>query len=620
MVGISGAFGPDAAACAVRTVPPTVDSETTHSYRDRGVAVEAAFHAGTATDQPAELADGTRLWLWGEVFSVTDGDGVRTSVDPNESARICAREYAAHDWAFLSRLDGEFAGCLYDPEAGRVSLFTDRLGARPLYYTTGADAFAFSTSVQTVPVPPGVDLAFDERYLAEYLHCRRTLGTKTPISGIDAVAPATVLTCDLDTGEIDRTRYWEPQYRPVDRPLSYFVDELADRFARAVADRTRDDRDHGLLLSGGSDSRAVLAASETAMTGFHLGDGWNREATIAKRVADTAGARFRLLNRGPNYHAALLERAGPIQEFVGPFHTGHALGFAEAIRDEVDTLCTGLYSDDLFGSWSVPQATLSLPGGVQFWLPSARLPDTTTEFVAGEVASGPIRRPDFLDSSPLSDLLSAEITSTDGRVEYHGVSYESVETLALSSTLYPITNGIGFDLFSALQIAPTRNPFLDRRLVDLHCSMPVRHRLRHDPLHRAIDRLDGSLAAIPHASTRLSLRCPKAAHAVGGRVLNQLDKLDRDAYRTAGPWQDKDEVLRGDDFVGEALAANADLLERLPGVDADAARETYRRHRDGETDAAEALYRLVSVLEMPLTQRVVASQSRGKRREPGPAD
>jgi len=468
MVGLSGVFGGDAHSVEVETVPETIaGGEVADTYREHGVVIRAAFHEGTATDQPAETDDGSLVWIWGEVYSVTDEGGKRRSVDPNESAQVCARQYSAHGLDFVSRLDGEFTGCVYEPAADTVSFFTDRLGARPLYYARGDDGLAFSTAVQTVPVLPGFEPAFDERFLAEYLYCRRTFGTKTPITGLEQLPPATILTCDIESGDTDRRRYWEPRYRPQDRPFSYFVRELTDRFERAVHDRTRDDRDHGLLLSGGSDSRAVLAAADEPLTAFHLGDGWNREARIAKRAADAADSRFELLNRGPNYHATLLERAGPIQEFVGPFHTGHALRFADEIDAEVDTLLTGLYSDDLFGAWSIPQATLQFPFDIQFWFPFERLPSTIDDFVCEQVTAGPTRRPDFLDAAPLEEILRENIRFENGEVEFHGVGYESVEQLGLNSTLYPITNGIGFDLFSAVQIAPTRNPFLDRRLVDL---------------------------------------------------------------------------------------------------------------------------------------------------------
>ncbi|WP_121820800.1 asparagine synthase-related protein [Halostella salina] len=606
MVGLSGVFGDAADSVEVETVPETVPGgETSDAYRGREIAVRSAFHEGTAVDQPAEAADGSLVWVWGEVYSVTDERGGRRSVDPAETARVCAGQYDEHGMEFVERLDGEFVGLRYDPDDGSVSFFIDRLGARPLYYARTDDGLAVSTSVQTVPDLPGFDPAFDERYLAEYLRCRRTFGTKTPVEGVEQLGPATVLTYDIGGGGVDRHRYWEPRYRPKDRSFSYFVRELADRFERAVADRTGDDRDHGLLLSGGSDSRAVLAAADEPPASFHLGDGWNREARVAKRAADAAGSRFELLERGLGYHETLLERAAPVQEFVGPFHTGHALGFAEGIADDVDTLLTGLYSDDLFGAWSVSQATVRLPFDVQVWLPRACLPSTPDDFVRDQVASGPTRDPDFLDSAPLGEILADNIRAAGSGVEFHGVGYESVEQLSLSSTLYPITNGIGFDLFSALQIVPTRNPFLDRRLVDLALSMPLKYRLRRDPLHRAIERLDGSLATIPHASTRVPLSSPKAAHVVGNRAVNLADKFGDASYRTQGPWQDKDEVVRGDDFVGRALERHEATGRRLPGVDWAAVRETYRRHRAGEIDAGEELYRLVTVLSMPLTRRVV---------------
>ncbi|WP_122089308.1 asparagine synthase-related protein [Halalkalicoccus subterraneus] len=610
MVGLSGVVGTDAAEHDPETIPPTVaGGETDTAYRDANIAVHAAFHAGTTVDQPVETAGGSLLWVWGEVYSVTDDRRGRRTVDPNRTADVCAAEYAEHGTDFVSRLDGEFVGCIYDPTADTATFFIDRLGARPLYFAVGDDRFAFSTNVQTVPEPPDVGFGFDDAFLSEYLYARRVFGTKTPVSGIEQLPPATVLTYDLGTGAIDHHQYWEPRYRPVSKPFDYFVREFADRFERAVADRTADEGDHGLLLSGGSDSRAVLAAADAPLTTFHLGDGPNREAKIARRSAATAGASFDRLDRGPDYHARLLERAAPIMEFIGPFHTGHALGFAERIAGEVDTLLTGLYSDDLFGAWSVPQQEIDLPFGVTLYPPFVDRPTSGEEFVAAQLEAGPTRQPPYLTGPPYGDVLRANLRTRDGRVDFHGVAYESITQLAMNSSLFPITNGIGFDLYSALQIAPTRNPFLDRRLVDLHLSMPLRYRLRHDLVYAGIRSLSPALARIPHSSTRLPLSYPKAAHVVGTRVSNQFDKLDRPrSYRTGGPWQDKNEVIRQHDLVGDALDANEDTLDSLSCIDPQAAREMYRSHRSREMNVAEELYRLVTVLEMPLTKRLVGRE------------
>ncbi len=602
MVGLSGVVG-EHADVAVETVPPTVDDERASTYRDRGIAVRSAFHEDAAVDQPVETPDGALVWTWGEVYSVTDGE--RRRVDPTESARVCAEQYAAHGTEFADRLDGEFVGLIYDPDEGTATFFVDRVGARPLYYARGDGTLAFSTNIQTVPAVPGQRLSFSAEYLAEYLYARRTQGTKTPVDGIEQISPATLLSYDPDRDRLDDRQYWTPQYDPVDEPLSYFVRELAERFEAAVADRMpRSDGDYGLLLSGGSDSRTVLAAADEPPDCYQMGDGWNREARYAREAAEAAGAPFELLERGVDYHETLLERAAPIQEFLGPFASGHMLGHAETLA-EYDALFTGLYADVLFGSWSVPQMEVSLPFDVTLWPPVPDVPSTADGHATRMAARGTVQDPPFLEAAPYEEILAANVAERGGYVEDHGVPYESAEALSLSTFLYPVTNGIGFDMFASAQIAPTRTPLLDRRLIDLHLSMPLKYRVRADPVQRALKRLDPSLADIRHASSGVSVGAHKATHLVGDRVMNQVDKLlDPDSFRMEGPLQDANAVIRESDFLGRALEHNEQRGRALPGVDWARVEETYRRHRAGEINAAEQLYRLVTVLESPITGRI----------------
>jgi asparagine synthase (glutamine-hydrolysing) len=605
MVGLSGVVGAQT-DIDVETVPPTVDDERASTYRDDGIVVRSAFHEGAATDQPAEATDGTQFWLWGEVFSVTDDRGGRRRVDPSESAQTCAEQYDEHGEAFVARLDGEFVGCYFGTDDGTVTFFIDRAGARPLYYSIGEERIAFSTSVQTVPSLPEVSLTFSDPYLAEYLYSRRTQGTKTPVAEIEQLAPATLSTFDPDAGALDQRQYWEPRYEPVDEPLSYFVYEFAKRFEQAVADRMpRADGDYGLLLSGGSDSRTVLAAADSPPDCYHMGDGWNREARYARQAAEAADADFQLLERGVDYHEALLERAAPIQEFLGPFQSGHMLGHAETLA-ETDALFTGLYCDVLFGSWSVPQVELSLPYGVKLWPPVPDVPSTTDGHVERMARDDPVKTPPFLRADDFDDILAANVHRENGRVVDHGVGYESAEALSLSTFYYPITNGIGFDLFAAAQITPTRTPLLDRRLIDLHLQMPLKYRLRHDPVHRALRALSPSLAAVPNASSAVPPTRHKAAHVVGDRLTNQLAKLGGSpSVQTSGPLQNKDEVIRESDFLGRALSRNEARGRALDCLDWAAVEDTYRRHRSGEVNAGEELYRLVTVLETPLAARIL---------------
>jgi asparagine synthase (glutamine-hydrolysing) len=281
---------------------------------------------------------------------------------------------------------------------------------------------------------------------------------------------------------------------------------------------------------------------------------------------------------------------------------GHAETFAET-----DALLTGLYSDVLFGSWSVPQRTLDLQPIVTMETPFARVPSTPAEYVAGE--SGFMKRdPAFLRAPPIEEIVAANIHERDpgGRVDYHGVEYESVETLALSQFLYPVTNGIGFDLFASAQVTPTRTPYLDRRLIDLHLQMPLRYRLRYDPVRRMLKSHHPSMAAVPHASTGVPVGYHKAAHFVGDYATDLYELLKRSSsLRTQGPLQNKNRVVRETDFVGRALDRTEERGRALSCLDWPAARESYRRHRAGETNSATALYRLVTALDTPLAGRLL---------------
>jgi asparagine synthase (glutamine-hydrolysing) len=93
---------------------------------------------------------------------------------------------------------------------------------------------------------------------------------------------------------------------------------------------------------------------------------------------------------------------------------------------------------------------------------------------------------------------------------------------------------------------------------------------------------------------------------VGDRLTNQLAKLGGSpSVQTSGPLQNKDEVIRESDFLGRALSRNEARGRALDCLDWAAVEDTYRRHRSGEVNAGEELYRLVTVLETPLAARIL---------------
>jgi len=122
------------------------------------------------------------------------------------------------------------------------------------------------------------------------------VGDETWLRGVELVPAATVITWDIASASIARKhRYWwwneiKPLTGKIDEDL--LTEELGRLFRGAVARRSSGSKTIGLTLSGGLDSRAILAAmpggrSLHAVTFGKKGCG---DILIASRAARVKGA------------------------------------------------------------------------------------------------------------------------------------------------------------------------------------------------------------------------------------------------------------------------------------------------------------------------------------------
>lgn len=614
MVGFCGRIGvSDAGIEPLAAALPGSDAERSVAYADDGLAVRVASHARFHEAQPATAADGSLLWVYGEPFGFDGADGYQPRTDRSTTdADYCADLYDEHGLDFVAGLNGEFAGLVFDRRGGEAHLFTDRLGTRPLFYGRTEGALLFSTRLQSIGLHPEVTPSFDRGYLAEFFGVQKAFGTATPLSGVRTVAPASILAVGLDGAVRASRTYWRPAYRPVDRSPAELAAAIASTVRQVFAERVRADREYGVMLSGGSDSRLLLGATSElgrTPTAFHMTNWLSREARTAERVAAVAGVDFRLLRRGPDYHERLLELVPPSSNFVGAFDESIASGFA-ADLDEVDVLVTGYLGDTMFGRYP-----LYLPLAARVLHPRfERRGGSASEYVERYLDryASPVERPGFLDAPAVADVMRRHITAEDGSVQHHGVTYPSLRELQLCE-YYPLTNQFAYANTDSLRrITGHWSPFFDHRLIDLSLSIPVRDRIRYDPINLAVTELAPSLAAIPHGSTGVRLdRSGRtgATYALRRAGASAKRRLTGDRppapYLDHGPWMDERELIRSRDFVGAALDRHEDRIAALPFLDVDGVRACHRDHLDG-ADNWRSLYTLVTLLETPVAERVAA--------------
>ena len=582
-------------------------------YCDPEVGVYATTHPGLGTAGPHQVREAL-VWFVGEAFGFDDravGGDLGHVPRPRDvdSARYCARLYADHGIAFADGLNANGFAVVYDREARSVHLVVDRLATLPVYHVRADDgSVVFSTDVQELPAHPGVETAFDADLTREFLAFGRTFGTTTPLSGVESLGPATVTTVDLATGRTETRRYWEPRHRPRDRPVEAVIDELAETLRMVLVERIERGREYGVLLSGGSASRLVLAALDADATAFHVADWMSREARTAERVALDGGHEFVLLRPDGSHGRGPFDGAGDLTGFDGATTHRPLAGLERDVVCGVDVLLSGAFADTLFGRGGLPTRTVDSDRFGTVTLPLERPIGSVGEY-ADWLAAG--ATDGSSEGRDVGRILASNLERTGERVVHHGVEYASFADLRVSGGWWPLSNGtdVGSHL-SLTRTLPYRTPFLDARMVDLALTIPIRYRLRGDLVARAVERISPTLAGIPDAESGEPLTRPFPVSAAAGTIRGVWRRYVSDERpprsRTSDdPWADTPTIGE----VGTArrtLDARGHLVREVPGLDPETLRRWEREHREG-TDRTAALTTALTLLSMPVVETVAAS-------------
>jgi len=606
MPGICGVVGKEQPQ-SLSTDVLSFDRTYEESYSDDLLSISSITH--NSINQPVESDNGSFVWIWGDVYSHKSESGEyvpkRESHPDTTQPEYCADLLDEFGLSFVERLNNEFAIVIYDNEEGVVHLAVDRLGSRPFYMYENGDAVLFSTSLQSLSLHSKLNCDLDTENLQSYFGLKYVPGINTPIERVTQAPPATIYSFDLNGNRSKVQSYWAPEYNPVHKPKSYFVNKMNEYLSVALDERFSDKDDIGLMLSGGSDSRLLAGLSNNATKCYFLNEWENSEYKTASKVAAITGNEFEFLQRPEDYHLNVLEQNAPLHDFVSEFHQAHAGGFRDVLSNEVDVLLHGMYGDTFFKGHFLPQKSITTPVG-QLALPFFDDVNTVPQY---------LETIDHLDTSYLNtdadlvDILREQIVRKRDSIEYAGVEYKDLETLVFADNWYPLTNQPDYLFHSNLaQINNVHTPFIDNRLIDLHLSIPLKYQLRGRLVSEGVTNISTRLAKLPHPGTGARLDDSFTVNYLkkNAKALREKyrDQTYPKPYYTDSAWCNTPELIRYTKFVGDKIKEHENKLESLQLIDKKSVDELYNSHLEGENNHRE-LYRILSVLEMPVTSCVL---------------
>jgi len=233
-------------------------------------------------------------WVEGEVYNLRElQTGFPESAGSFPELLVAAHKKDALS-QLLSQVNGYFVAVLYDRTKAEIALISDRYGLKPLYYWSEAGRFAWASEVKAFLALPDFTPVIRQEAFDCFMDLRHMIGDVTWFERVAMIPAATVLTCDLTRGRVEENRYWRwSGVKPLKTGFDDAVSELGLRLVTAVERRVGENEKIVVGLSGGLDSRLILAASgkEKIAGCWTLGKLYSPDVDIARQASGIEGYR-----------------------------------------------------------------------------------------------------------------------------------------------------------------------------------------------------------------------------------------------------------------------------------------------------------------------------------------
>jgi asparagine synthase (glutamine-hydrolysing) len=495
--------------------------------------------------QPMRTSDGT-VWITynGEVFDHRPlrreleslGARFRTVCD----TEVVLNAYLAWGDACVERFNGQFAFAIWDGRTQRLLLARDRLGIHPLHHAFVDGALVFASEAKAILALADRPVAFDELAVAETLLCGSVFEGRTMFADVRSLEPGHTLA--LQDGRSVMRRFWDVPLEP-----SLPLDErdaheaLVPLLDDALAIRVPDEVPWGVLLSGGTDSSTLstLAArrQDAPLSTFTIDfpNAWKREdvdATYAREVAETIGAKHRAFRIDPAGYFDVLERL--IWHLERPFNKGAGSMFLlyEQVAKDVTVVVSGEGADELFAGY-VGSRGLGLDAVLDTGridrLPWAPHPEVVASILAPEFRSA------FPPEELVRERVRADLAGATGGDPLNRALYLYLKRFLLELLEIHDRTSLAFGVEG-------RFPYLDHRFVDRYFPIPVEWKVR-DGQTKVLFRtaIDGLIPRSVLERAKSHMPIPRDPVTVRRQLELATELLLVDDARTA-PYYDRERV------------------------------------------------------------------------------
>ena len=448
-------------------------------------------------------------------------------IDNEQFSKIYVQKRENLNW--LKTINGEFVVFFIPKNKGFLEVTNSRFNFPTIwyYFTKNIFLISFSFTDLVLLLKKYNLLELNEASFFEVLMFRRNFGSKTLEKNTKMIMPATRLI--YDGKKIKQIKYWKPNFKnKINISLNEASDQLIDLLSNSLKSKMSDKKRYGLFLSGGMDTRLILAClkkNNLDFCTFTFNTLYNREVKIAKMAASIVNAPHYFIQNEKNHYAETLDEAvhatGSMYQPLCLFY-----GHSKFVKKYADICLHGHGFDFLFQGMYLPRTKIKLFNKSLHALIPKKVEKNIVNFFI-ENASYKVKGGNILDflnnnsSSYFFENLKNQLKSL--REEADTCCNKKVDIYEYI-TFSNLPRHYSFcDNLSMNSIIEIRTPSFDNYIYDFYQSLPWEYRFDSKIQRLALKKMNPKLASLNSANTLMPIKYSSYQKTLT-QILNFLKK------------------------------------------------------------------------------------------------
>src|SRR5262245_7296184 len=331
-----------------------------HAAPELGVFAGWSAHEHSFADcQPIVGDDQVTLVFSGECYSDPASrrkpTGLPRGSRDNTASRLLEL-YQDREHTFFEELNGVFSGLLIDRQRHKAVLFNDRYGLDRIYYHESPEGFYFASEAKSLlRILPELR-AYDSEGLADFLRYGCTSDWRSLFRHVGILPAGSAW--DITRQPCKKHFYFTPG-APESQPqlsVESFQEEFTNTLTRVIGRYFDSDRPIGVSLTGGIDTRLIMAYSSAQtgwITSYTCGSvaGETMDVRLAARVASACRIPHRVLRIGSDFfsdYSSLVDRTVYVTDGYFGVCGAHEIYLNRQARGLAPVRLTGNFGSEIF--------------------------------------------------------------------------------------------------------------------------------------------------------------------------------------------------------------------------------------------------------------------------------